>query len=362
MLFYIFFLILIFSVIILGKSTNKQNIKKSYGLQNEIIDLQVVTRKNNLLLIAFILLFCMSAFRFNIGWDYWAYYDTIRYGLESNIISRDEYASILLINLSKYTGITNLFFFINSFICIFLIYKTIKTYSTNPWLSLIFFLCFPLLFLNSLSVIRFFTALSITFYGFKYILEKKMLKYLFLVVLASLFHKSALIALIFYFVRYIKLDSFKLFLILITTPFIGGVVNSIVVNFLPKYKFYTQVTQNQEGTKAIIFFVALAFISIMLMDKITKNDEVAKIYLNSFILGVAIYLMFYSQGTMGHRLSLYGTIYSLLLVSKIISLFNHRIERVFIEFLFCLLLVAMFIYTLITGAYTYIPYRTIFEF
>lgn len=361
MLVYCFFLVLIFTVMFLDKLYSYRKISRIKLIDNEMIGSYEYEKKNYLLLIACIILFCISAFRFNVGWDYGAYYETIKYNLTTNIEGRDEYATIFLIELSRLTGIVNLFFFVNSFICIFVIYKTIKTYSMDPWLSLIFFICFPLFFLNSLSIIRFFTALALTFYGFKFIEGKKPIKYLCLILLASLFHKSAILAAVFYFARYIKLGTAKLVPILLLIPVLGSLINNLVIKYFPKYAVYTETTNIQEGTKAIIFFIMIAFLALILRKKITYNDEKATIYFNIFFMGIVIYLMFFTQGTMGHRLSLFGTIYVLLLVPKMISLFKQEIERVFLKFTFYVLLIVMFLYILNNGATTYIPYQTIFQ-
>lgn len=318
-------------------------------------------KSNFLLLIAFTLLFSISAFRFNIGWDYLAYYETIKYNLSTNIVSGEEYATIMLIELSRTSGFYNLFFIVNSFICVFFMYKTINKYSVDPWLSLIFFLCFPLYFLNSLSVIRFFTALSITFYGFKYIEQRRPVRYLILVLIAALFHKSAIIAFVFYFARYIKIGTLKLLVIFAIMPYLANILNRFVLKYFPMYAVYTEETTIQEGTKAIYFFLIIALIALLLRKKITINDEVVTIYLNIFFIGIAIYLMFYDQGTMGHRLSLFGTIYGLLILPKIINVFRKGLARVYLKFLFYLLLIVMFLYIVNSGGATYIPYRTIFK-
>ena len=329
--------------------------------ENKIMMTEQSYSKKSLLFIAFSLLFCFSAFRFNIGWDYWAYYDTIKYNLFTNIVSSEEYATISLIELSRFLNMTNLYFVVNSFICIFFIYKTISKYSIDPWLSLLLFLCFPLFFLNSLSIIRFFTALALTFYGFKFIVQKQLIKYIILVLLASLFHKSAIIALAFYFVRYMKLGTVKIAIILVSLPFIGTFLNSFVLKYLPKYAIYTETSNIQEGTKAIFFFLIVAFLALLLRKKITLQDEIATMYFNLFFIGIAIYLMFYAQGTMGHRLSLYGTIYVLLVVPKMFSIFKRGLDRTFLKYLFYLLLIVAFLYTVNVGFTTYIPYRTIFD-
>lgn len=111
-----------------------------------------------------IIIFVFSAFRYNVGWDYEQYYWTIVYNLDTNIVSRGELLTIGLVELSRNLGIANIYFFLNSFLTIFLVALVIDNYSKDKWMSILVFIAFPLFFLNSLSVIRFFSALAIVFF------------------------------------------------------------------------------------------------------------------------------------------------------------------------------------------------------
>ncbi|WP_143315064.1 EpsG family protein [Clostridium sp. HBUAS56017] len=311
--------------------------------------------------LALIIIFVFTAFRYGVGWDYKAYYNTIEYGVVTNIISRGEYATIFLVDISRRIGITNLYFFVNTFITLFFLSKTIKRYSKDYWMSLIIYLCFPLFYLNSLSVVRSFAALAIVFYGFKYIEKRKFVKYLILVVCASMFHKSALISIVFYFIFNLNLKTPKLITILALLPIFSVGLSNIVIKYLPIYGVYTQNTSIQEGTKAIIIFIILAIILLIFRKKIIAANTIVNGYYNIYFVGVSIYLMFFSQGTMGHRLSLYGTIFSVLLIPEIVSKFKSRKGRFIINISIYLVCIFMFLYMISVNAETYIPYRTIFS-
>lgn len=369
MLSYIFLILIIFLLMLIEKLaflSNKKLYKNNLQSNNEVYVNgeynQTFHEKKKFsysIIVAIIIIFSFSAFRYDVGWDYKAYYNTIEYNVITNIVSNGEYANIFLIDFTRYTGFTFFYFIITSFLCIFFISKTIRSYSENYWLSLILFICFPLFFLNSLSVIRLFSALALTFYGFKYIEKKQFTKYLIMVIFASMFHKSAMIALIFYFANKIKFKNFKLLLFLISLPIIGNFINDFVIRYLPKYAVYTQETTIQEGTKAIIIFIIIGIIAMMLNKKITDNDRIANLYYNIYFMGLGIYLMFFNQGTMGHRLSLYGTIYMILLLPKMVSLIENKKERICIIAFIYMLSIIMFFYTVYVGAETYIPYRSI---
>ncbi len=55
---------------------------------------------------AVLMLFIFTAFRFNIGWDYMAYYNTIEGNAITNIISNGEYLNIFPGSHKKRRGIS----------------------------------------------------------------------------------------------------------------------------------------------------------------------------------------------------------------------------------------------------------------
>lgn len=365
MLIYILFLFSVFLFMFIDmvsfstKNNTLMHLDNERHLTNK--DKRLHTKFSYSMICALIIIYLFSAFRFDVGWDYYNYYRTIKYGHITNIISLNEYATIFLVKISQRSGITNIYFAINSFICIFLIAKTIKLYSYDRWLSLIFFVCFPLFYLNSFSVIRMFSAVAITFYGFKFIENKSFFKYTLTVLIASMFHKSAIIAIILYFAaHYIKIKTSKLVIIFISLPIISNIFQTIVLNYFPRYRVYFNPSSIQEGTKAIIVFVAIAIVALICRKKVVNKDKAANLYFNIYFVGVAIYLAFMEQGTLGHRFSLYGTIYSLLLVPKLISLFGEKKERMILRFIIYILCILMLLFTVNVGSATYIPYRTIF--
>lgn len=311
--------------------------------------------------LALLIICAFTAFRYDVGWDYSSYYSAIEFGSYSNIMTSREYATMFLVDLSRKLGITNIYFFANAFICLFFISRTIERYSKDYWLSIVLFLCFPLFYLNSLSVIRFFSALALVFYGFRYIEERNPVKYCLIVVLAGMFHKSALIAVPFYFAYNINLSLPKLTIILASSPVLGTVFNKLVIKYAPRYAVYTQHTTIQEGTKAIWAFILLGMIALVLKEEMTAKDRIANAYYNIYFMGLTIYLVFFRQGTMGHRLSLYGTIFSLLLIPKVVSLLKHSWERFLARFIIYSMCIAMFLLTVKIDASAYIPYRTIFQ-
>src|SRR5699024_8948180 len=110
-------------------------------------------------------------------------------------------------------------------------------------------------------------------------------KYLILVCLAGLFHKSAFIALLFYFVARVDFNIKKLLILIFMSPVLSNITNAIIMKYFPRYATYTQDTQVQEGTKAIFLFLFLSFILLVLKKKIMFNNTTI-IFYNLYFFGV----------------------------------------------------------------------------
>lgn len=304
--------------------------------------------------------FVFSAIRFNVGWDYKAYYYTIKNGLVTNIIDRGEIINIALIDLSRKLHFPFLYFILTSLIIVFSIYVLINKYSVNKWMSLILFVTFPLFYLNSMSVIRFFVALSISIFGLRYIEKKSFIKYLAVIFIATLFHKTALFCIVFYFVDKINFNRLQYILFLCCSPLFGLLFKFTTLKFFPVYQNYFNKANNQEGTKAIIIIVFVGIISTLCL-KYIKENKAATMYFKFYFIGMCIYLLFASYGTLGHRLSLYGTIYLILLIPyliKSVCIYPKWICNLLVYLVFCL----SFIYTLYVGAEAYLPYSIFLDF
>lgn len=330
-------------------------------LSEEVVGSDKKIKSDYFYYIFIIIIFCFSAFRLGVGWDYYQYYWTIVSNLETNILGRGELATIALVKFSSQTGLTNLYFFMNSFITIILIAITINKYSVNKWISILIFISFPLFFLNSFSVIRFFTALSLVFFAFRYIESKSIFKYIVVVYIASMFHNSALMAIPLYFINYLNLNIFRILLLCGLSILFSSFINTFVLKYFPEYSVYTEKTDVKEGTLAIYFFMIVLISCLPILRKL-NSDRVSKLYFGCFLFGFLIYISFYGQGSMSHRLSLFGTIFVLLLIPKIFNLyFSNNIKYIVIYFILYSLFSFMFFYSIYIGAETYVPYKTIFS-
>lgn len=150
----------------------------------------------------------IAAVRFQVGYDYNLYggtYFNMKYmDIEEISVLKMEKGFLLPLYILDLAFEDYRTVFVYTSIIIYpavfyLIYKN----SSCPWISTAAYLCFGLFF-NSLCFLRQVMAVLIVTYAIKYVCEKQPLKFFVLVLAASAFHWSALIALVMYILLRIK--------------------------------------------------------------------------------------------------------------------------------------------------------------
>lgn len=318
-----------------------------------------------LLHLSFLILLVFSSFRYMVGWDYSAYYDAVKYSIDNNITTGGELLTIALVNLTRQLGKPYVYFLINAAILIYSVQYLIKKYSLEPWLSFFIFLGFPLFYLNSLSVVRTFTALGLILIAVSLLQKRRLPTYFAIVIIASLFHKSALFALFFPLFLYFKPSKTLWIILLSAAPFLGNLGTSILMQYipiyLPKYTDYVNDTDSQQGTKAIVILIVSAIIFILFHKKSNYTDDSYENFYHIFIFGVFFYLVLLSTGTAAHRTSLYATIFLIILLPNFINRIKPLSLRYILYFIVHIIFIVSFFYTIKVGAETYIPYSLIFS-
>ncbi|WP_294764421.1 EpsG family protein [uncultured Fusobacterium sp.] len=122
------------------------------------------------------------------------------------------------------------------YFCIILILKVGKRYSRNIYIFLYIILSKYILIASLEPTIRQFLAVTIITLGYRYIEKRKIVNYLFIIILATQFHKSAIIGIIVYFLDKINITLKKcIFLIAFFPIFLIGLptIVEIIANFIP---------------------------------------------------------------------------------------------------------------------------------
>lgn len=342
MVFYLFIFIIIFLFLLLGKSKQVKGFDFNF--------------------LAYLLIFLLSAIRFDVGWDYEKYHRLIEKNIKfyDSQFERFEFFNRVLINISQYLDFTQLYFIITSFIIIFSFYKVFKKYSTDFTISTLLFLSLPIFFFNSLSIIRQFVAVSIIFYGFTFIRNRNFYKFLFTVFVASMFHKSAVIGIVLYFLYNRKGHAYFFLVIYIFGFFSSELIYWLVENLLPQYLKYLDKSIGEGGDKVLLLFQIIGFFILFLINKLKLNTKDNSFYFLAFYIGLFIWSSLAKYGHAGFRGSLYFTVFLLLLLPNILVEIKQRRFVKQLTYIVCLIFFSL---TLMLGKLNpkkdpNIPYRT----
>lgn len=262
-------------------------------------------------------------FRYQVGTDWLGYMEWYEYfkvvPLESlnklNFEPGFLYLNYFLANLKlDYT----IMFFLVAFISWFFLFKGIAAKILPLF---IFFIFVDEYFFWSMNGIRQFVSISVFVYSVRFIHARNFKLYVFYIVLAALFHTSALILFILYFIPWDRVYKPKIWFVLFTvslflanTPIILNSIESALMNLgnsipvLSVYLKYFEGGRFEASTKEVglgyFFKVIIAILIFYFSNSVIKKHPNTKFFFILFFFGSIIYNIFYMFPLIG-RINLY---------------------------------------------------------
>ncbi|MBA0884376.1 EpsG family protein [Flavobacterium undicola] len=256
----------------------------------------------------FFLFWFTAGLRYETGIDYYAYKDIYldTYTFKDAIINEKisevvaEPGYLLLNSLFRSFGTEiNIMFFFISLVTSFLLFNSFQKYlSKYKFIALLIYFSF-VYFTLDMSGIRQAIAVNIFLYSFRFILERKMIKYFFMVILASFFHASALIGLVLYWLFNKKISSsfivvltlFGLIVISMKISIINIIVDDVLTKIMPAtamFKlFYYSTSDNIWGLNIKVFFNIIVLFILVYNRKILADRFV---YFNLILNSLFFYV------------------------------------------------------------------------
>ncbi len=257
---------------------------------------------------AFLIITAFLAIRYDWGNDYKTYlemfYDKYRNTIaieKTTFLFNEENNEIgwkLLNNLFNPLGFFSLVIFLT---CLenYILYRFIRKYVDKKWywLAIFIYIFSPEFMLTGSSMMRQFLSMSLFLIAIEFIIKKKPIMFILIILIASTFHVSSLLLLPTYFVNRIKIDMninksiiiISLFIIwcifvpgLITSKYLPSILNT---NLFSKYTYYIENSSSGSLGLGFLFFSVQLIWLLQYLNNTNKNTT---IYSSIFILGIIL--------------------------------------------------------------------------
>lgn len=258
----------------------------------------------------------------------------------------------------------HLVFFIYAIITYSVLIFSFKKLRLNLTLMLFsIFTLFPIFFYN-FNILRQSIALSFIIMSVVYLINNENKKFIFWVLLSSLFHSSAIVCLFFYF-AYIYRDFLYKYILYIYIGLlgVGYVFFNLIGNYLDKYMVYMEGSGERPFGLPILLGFTLIFILSYFLD-IKRKDFSYRNHLRffNFLLGLflvynsMLYILgFSNQGL--NRVGFYFMWPIIFIIPILVSNFFKKNDRFFVNFILFSFYSLMFFYILFSQSDDIIPFK-----
>lgn len=214
---------------------------------------------------------------------------------------------------------------------IFCVIKQIYENSHNIVFSIIIFIA--LYYAFAFFLLRQVIAMGIIFYSYKYIKEKKIFQFIITVILASLFHSTALIFIIAYPIcNYIR-PGYKNYIAIAISFIVGNYILDILVRIFSvipifhRYLFSIEngfySTESSPSIWGLVMTVLILSVSYFFYKKSKTENREIDILLNLSTLGSMIYCFSASIAEF-YRVALYFSIFNVVLLPNALNMCEDK--------------------------------------
>lgn len=329
--------------------------------------------------IFFIFLSTLSGFRYGVGTDFFEY-DRYFSLIEQGQVAPTDVGYNYLGSLVSAAGLNSqALFFVFSVLTIGFIYFGLKYYMQDNYMvkHVLYIILIIFTFIPSMNGIRQALAAAIMFYGTKYIIEKKPLKYFSLMILATLFHPSSLFFIIIYFIANKNFSRITLFagifisIILVNLGMITNIFEFVLTyagfldigGYIENYLYSSY--NSREVSYGIVFYInVIVLLLVMIVKDRIIDKEKNLVAFNLFYLYILIYILS-MDAPMLTRMTYFFSIYMALVISRFPIIFEVKSRKVVKYTMICLYSL-LFIYIILNGYLNpgqtdFIPYKSNFN-
>lgn len=255
------------------------------------------------------------------------------------------------------------FLILLNFLLYFVLFRFLMKESRIPWLSLFLFVAFDF-FSFSLSGYRQISAMFITFISIKYIKESKLWKFLTVIIIASLFHQSALAFIIVYPLSKMKLNRYFYTLAIGTATFLY-VFGGRIVNFVASLYHRQQAIQSGSGYNYFILITAITMVGMIIYYRFKnevdpKDVEDVQIYIKIMIASLVLQVFSFHISVFV-RVVHYFTVHLMIFIPNLITFIPEGKRRTIIFVGVALVSVILFLYFLSVDSSGITPFELFWQ-
>ena len=335
-------------------------------------------------ILGFLLVFV--GLRFNTGADWNNYklaFESISEGIKS---TGWESGFIVLMKVIFY--LFGNYYVLQFLVTSLLLYSLNKFYTNNTNYPILSMTLFVLIFFTSILMaqLRQSIAMSVILIGAKYVFERNFLKYLIIVVLACLFHVSAIVALPIYFLNRKISTTISVLLILTVQVFyffpsvILNMVETIVVIFPSRFQRLFEVyvgtsyADKVEFSSGVYYIATLLFLIVVLF--LSKKSTDKSIYFHNTLIILIILYSLSKAFLILERFQSYYYVFAIVCVVNMLDLKISSIKLNATKIISFAIIYSFFLFPLIkdltntnvgtrTGRkfnYAYVPYYNVLNY
>ncbi len=310
----------------------------------------------------------IATIRYNVGTDFKGYYQSytsikVKCNSITAILSYYQEPMHVIINLIAYKLFDAFegFLFLSSLLIMFFAFKGILNFKDKiSSIQFAYFIFLLTLYHVSFNGIRQVIASMIIFYAYKYIVNRDFKRFLLFVIFAMLFHKSAIIGLLLYFVWRDKGKKEKTFylIVLITTiaiPIIAKIIYRIS-EYLNIYQKYFTHYSNATEYGFILYIIPVVAVILINNKNYLSEDKLLTFFMRIYILQIPLQILG-NHIAYADRLSLYALPAQIILVPLFIKRLNKykQLNTILFVLWYIFYYIVMFIILKSNGVY---PFKT----
>lgn len=221
--------------------------------------------------------------------------------------------------------------------------------SEDPAMSWIVFICLGSMTF-AMNGMRQALAMSICLISYRYAKEKKLFRFLLIVMLAMLFHKSAMIFVLIYLLRNLRLNWKSM-------TFLGAIVAVLLV-FANRFAFlYDSMTGEdyatgesfESGGVIVVLIYLIAIVGLLIFSKRLKEPQ-GFFPFALIVIGVSLYLARFLSTQIYERISYYFAYFLMLGFPLLFADMKPELRKP-VRFCFMIACIALFAYRIGTGAF-----------